>query len=390
LDALDNLGVIARELGEVVISGAAEVPSVKAPGSEVTTPALLGAAMEAALDSAGLESRDVDGLGVSAFALKPDHAIDLAWHLGLRPRWLMEDPLGGACMNMLVHAARAIQCGDAETILLMAGDRIVDEAFVDLAENYNRVTRDYLTPLEMGGPPAVFGMLTQRHMEKHGVGREVYGSVVVEQRARAGTNPGAIYRDPLSLEEYLAAPMVADPICLYDCVPVVAGADALILTTRDRAPDGVSVRALGAAFNFDDHEGEGLATGLAEIADPLWEEAGMGPEDVDIVSVYDDFPVMVLAQLEDLGYVPDGDLGRFVAERIVTRDLAFNTSGGMLTVGQAGPSGGLHGLVECVRQLRGERGDGQVAGARRAVVAGYGMVLYRYAAASVATVLESA
>lgn len=373
-----------------MISGAAEVPYVKAPDRSVTTPALFGAAMEAALASAGLESGEVDGLGVSAFALGPDHAIDLAWHLGLRPRWLMEDPLGGACMNMLVHAARAIQCGDAETILLMAGDRIVDAAFVDLAENYNAVTRDYLTPLEMGGPPGVFAMLTQRHMEKHGVGREAYGSVVVEQRARAGANPGAIYREPLTVEEYLAAPMVADPICLFDCVPVVAGADAVIVTSRDRAPGGVSVKALGAAFNFDDHEGDGLTTGLSKIAGPLWDEAGMGPEDVDIVSVYDDFPVMVLAQLQDLGYVPDGDLGRFVAERIQTRDLAFNTSGGMLTVGQAGPSGGLHGLVECVRQLRGERGDGQVAGARRAVVGGYGMVLYRYAAASVATVLESA
>lgn len=373
-----------------MISGAAEVPYTKAPRSEVTTTTLLGEAMEAVLESAGLESKDIDGLGVSAFALKPDHAIDLAWHLGLRPRWLMEDPLGGACMNMLVHAARAIQCGDAENILLIAGDRIVDEAFVDLAENYNAVTRDYLTPLEMGGPPAVFAMLTQRHMEKHGVGREAYGSVVVEQRARAGRNPGAIYRDPLTIEEYLEAPMVADPICLFDCVPVVAGADAVIVSSRDRAPGGVAVKALGAAFNFDDHEGDGVTTGLSEIAGPLWDEAGIGPEDVDLVSVYDDFPVMVLAQLEDLGYVPDGDLQRFVAERIQTGDLAFNTSGGMLTVGQAGPSGGLHGLVECVRQLRGERGDGQVAGAQRAVVAGYGMVLYRYAAASVATVLESA
>jgi len=375
-------------IDDVVIAAAAEVPSTKDPADDVTTASLLSEAMEVVLAGAGLKSTDVDGLGVSAFALKPDHAIDLAWHLGLRPRWLMEDPLGGSCMNMLQHAIRAVQAGDAETILLLAGDRIVDEAFVDLAENYNAVTRDYLTPLQIGGPPGVFALLTQRHMAKHGIGREAYGSVVIEQRFRATTNLNAIYRDPLTLEEYLEAPIVADPICLFDCVPIVAGADAVIVTSKDRAPAGVAVRAIGAAFNFDDHEGDGLTTGLSKIAGPLWEEAGMGPEEMDLVSVYDDFPVMVLAQMEDLGLVPDGDVQRFVAEQIQGRKLPFNTSGGMLTVGQAGPSGGLHGLVECVRQLRQERGDGQIDGASRAVVAGYGMVLYRYAAGSVATVLE--
>jgi acetyl-CoA acetyltransferase len=339
-----------------------------------------------------LSNRDVDGLGVAAFGLAPDHAIDLAWHLGLNVKWLMDDANGGACMNMLAHAVRAIEAGEAEVIALLAGDRLVSEQFVDLTDNYNAVTRDYLTPLPIGGPPTVFSFVTQRHMAKHGLTRETYGHVVASQRAWAAGNPLACYRDPLTIEAYLDAPMVADPICLFDCPPVAAGADAVVVARAERAPQSkrVHVRSIACSFNYDDHLGDGLATGLSLIAPQVFNESGFGPPDMDLFSIYDDFPVMVLVQLQDLGLIDDGDVARFAVERLATHDIAVNTSGGMLTVGQAGPSGGLHGLVECVRQLRAERDLGQVAGARVALVAGYGMVLYRYAACSVAAVLEAA
>ena len=105
-------------------------------------------------------------------------------------------------------------------------------------------------------------------------------------------------------------------------------------------------------------------------------------------NIYDDYPVMVLVQLADLGLVPDGDLERFTRERVETRQLPLNTSGGQLSAGQAGAAGGMHGLVEAVRQLRGEAGERQVAGAATAVVTGYGAVVYRYGASSNAAVLR--
>jgi acetyl-CoA acetyltransferase len=104
--------------------------------------------------------------------------------------------------------------------------------------------------------------------------------------------------------------------------------------------------------------------------------------------VYDDYPAMALIQLADLGYAPGGDVRALIHDRIATRRLAVNTSGGQLSAGQAGAAGGLHGLVEAVRQLRGEAGGRQVPGARRALVAGYGMVCYRYGACAGAAVLE--
>jgi acetyl-CoA acetyltransferase len=166
----------------------------------------------------------------------------------------------------------------------------------------------------------------------------------------------------------------------------VSGADALVVAGSG---DGVRIRALRALHNHDGQEGDGLTTGIAELADALWQDAGVGPEDMDLVSVYDDYPAMALAQLADLGFVPDGDLPGFLRRRIEEERLPVNTSGGQLSAGQAGCAGGMHGLVEAVTQLLGRAGDRQVGGARLAVVTGYGMVLYRYGACANAVVLES-
>jgi acetyl-CoA acetyltransferase len=259
-----------------------------------------------------------------------------------------------------------------------------------MVEGYNTAHRDHLTPIDVGGPNALFALVTQAHMAKYGLDREAYGKVVVSQRAWAGTNPRAAYRAPLSMEEYLAAPMIADPLGLLDCPPIVAGAEAVVVSAADRGRGrGVSIRAIRASFNHDHQEGEGLRTGLADLAPSLWDESGIGPEDVDVVGIYDDYPVIVLVHLEDLGFVSGGD-ARGVLLGPGGRGLPVNTAGGLLTAGQSGAGGGLHALVECVRQLRGEREEGQVDGARVAVVAGYGMVLYRYASCSVAAVLEAA
>jgi acetyl-CoA acetyltransferase len=378
--------------GRPVLAGAAETPYTRGPQGE-STPSLLARAAGGALEDAGLRPADVDGLGVASFSLAPDHAIDLAWRLGLRLRWLMEDPHGGAsALNMLHHAWRAIEAGDAEVILLLAGDALSSSDFRRLVDEHNSATRDHLAPIPTGGPNALFALLTSRHMREHGLGRETYGRVVVAQRGWAALNPAAVYREPLTMADYLDAPIVADPLTLFDCVPIVAGADAVVVTPAERAAgrSGVEVVAFAAAHNHDEQEGEGLRTGLAETASGLWEAAGHGPAEVDVASVYDDYPVMVLVQLADLGFASDGELERFAREQLEGGRLPVNTSGGQLSAGQAGAAGGMHGVVEAVRQLRGEAGKRQVEGARTAVVTGYGMIAYRYGACSNAVVLRAA
>ena len=364
-----------------------ETPYLRHPGPGDTTTVLLARAARAALDDAGLAPAQVDGLGVASFSLAPDRAVDLAFRLGLSVRWLMDAATGGAsALDLLQHARRAVEAGDARAILLVAGDRLDAADFVELVDGYNSATRDHLAPIPTGGPNALFAMLTERYMAARDLDREAYGAVVVAQRAWAAGNPNAAYRSPLTLDEYLAAPLVADPLTIYDCVPVVAGADAVVVTAGEG--DGVRVRALVAAHNHDHQEGEGFTTGLASLRDELWETAGVSPEEVDVVSVYDDYQAIAVAQLEDLGFAPDGDARRLV-ERVAARELPVNTAGGQLSAGQAGAAGGMHGLVEVVRQLQGAAGERQVPGARLGLVAGYGMVAYRYGACANAAVLEA-
>jgi acetyl-CoA acetyltransferase len=371
-----------------VIVGAAEAQYARHPPPGDTTERLIARAVVAALEDAAVARDEVDGFAVASFSLRPDHAIDLAWKLGLRLRWLMEDTNGGASgVNMLQHAWRALKAGDASTIVVCAGDALDRAAFRDLVDNYNATTRDHLAPIPTGGPNAVFALLTQRHAARHGLAREDYACVPLAQRAWAAQNPLAVYREPLTLEEYLAAPAVAAPLTRYDCVPVVSGADALVL--RASAGHGVRVRAVAARHNPDQQDGDGLEpTGFADLAPELWAAAGVRPEDVDAAYLYDDYPVMVIEQASDLGLVADGDLPRFLHDRLLARGWPLNTSGGQLSAGQAGAAGGLHGLVEAITQLRGRAGERQVADAQLALVAGYGMVLYTHGACHNAAVLE--
>ena len=196
----------------------------------------------------------------------------------------------------------------------------------------------------------------------------------------------------MTMEDYLAAPLVADPLSRYDCVPVVAGAQAIVVAHPDRCPRGrapVRVRAHRASFNYDNQEGDGLQTGISTFAGELWRAAGVDPADIDVASIYDDYPTMVFAQLNDLGMIPGSDLARFARRDIGERRFPLNTWGGMLSAGQpGGPAGGLNGISEAVLQLQRRAGARQVEDARLAVTTGYGMTLYRYGGTAAAAVLE--
>lgn len=374
----------------IIATGEAGYTRRPAPGQ--TTHTFLRDAVVDALKDANLKLSDVDGLAVSSFSIEPDKAIDIAWRFGMSLRWLLQDTNGGASgINMLGHAIRGVEAGAASVIVVVSGDAIDPEGVAKISSNYNRAIRDHVAPLGHSGPNSLFALLTQRQMKKYGLIREDYGRLAVAQRRWAACNPGAVYREPLTMEDYLHAPMVADPLTRFDCVPSVSGASAIIVSTIERAPTHrkpVRVRALRQSFNYDNQQGEGLSTGLSRIASDLWNAAGVAPQDVDLASIYDDYPAMVFAQLNDLKMIPDGDLGRYSQVAIGKNRFPINTSGGLLSAGQAGAAGGLNGTVEAVRQLQHCAGDRQVPNARVAVTSGYGMVLYRYGACAGAAVLE--
>ena len=340
----------------LTVTGTGQVPYRRIGSETEATDALLASAAHLALLDAGVERNSIDGLAVASFTLRPDRAIDLAVKLGVTPTWIMDSGLGGASgIDMLQHAAAAITNGDATRILILAGDAFTPDSFARLVSDYNASMSEDYAGLEGFGPNAMFALVTQLQMATLGLARIDYGRLVCQQRAWARTNPNAAYRDPLSLEDYLAAPMIADPLSRLDCVPVVSGANAVVLEAgTGRAGKGgapaVAVRAVTAQHNHDLHEGDGLVTGLAHCAPRLWSATGWSPMDVHVLAVYDDYPAMVVAQLVDAGIIRAEHASADLAEVLDSRIL--NGSGGQLSAGQCGAGAGLHGIVDAVERLR--------------------------------------
>jgi acetyl-CoA acetyltransferase len=354
----------------------------------------LARAFDSLLKQANLAKSDLDGLTVSSFTLAPDTAIGLTQHLGLSPRWLDHIPLGGASgVVALRRAARAVQAGDAEIVACIAGDTNHVDSFRLTLANFSQFARDAVYPYGAGGPNASFAFLTAYYMRTYGARREDFGKVCVAQRANALKFPHALFKKPLSLEEYLLARPIAEPLHLFDCVMPCAGADAFLVLSEERAKSlGMPyAKLLGTierhnAFSSDPVQ---MRAGWALDRDDLYQQAGCAPQDMDFVETYDDYPVISLMQLEDLGYCAKGEGPAFVRSHSFTWDGSFplNTSGGQLSVGQAGAAGGFLGMVEAIRQLTGQADARQVRNAKRGLVSGFGMINYDRGLGSGAAIL---
>ncbi len=356
----------------------------------------LATALSRILKASGLKKDQVDGLTISSFTLAPDTAIGLTQHLGLAPRWLDHIPLGGASgVVALRRAARAVQSGDAEVVACLAGDTNHVDSFRLTLANFSQFARDAVYPYGAGGPNASFAFLTQYYMRAHGARREDFGKLCVDQRANALRFPFALFKKPLTLDEYLAARPIAEPLHLFDCVMPCAGAEGFLVLSIERAKtlQLPYARLLGTierhnAFASDPVQ---MRAGWALDRDELYAQAGVGPAELDFVETYDDYPVISLMQLEDLGFCGKGQGADFVRRHRFTCDGSFplNTSGGQLSVGQAGAAGGFLGLVEAIRQLTGEAGARQVKDAKLGLVSGFGMINFDRGLGSGAAVLAS-
>lgn len=340
-------------------------------------------ALGALVQGGRIGKAQIDGLCLSSFTLAPDTAVGVTQHLGLTLRWLDHIPMGGASgMVALRRALRAVQCGDAGIVACIAADTNHVDSFRSTLGSFSLFAQDAVYPYGAGGPNASFAFLTDYYMREFGARPEDFGKLCVAQRENALRYPHALFKKPLTLEDYLSARPIADPLRLFDCVMPCAGAEAFLVMSRVQADElGLSrVRVLGTmerhnAFPEDPIQFRG---GWELDRDELFALAGVGHADIDFVQTYDDYPVISLMQIEDLGFCGKGEGPGFVRSHSFTIDGSFpvNTSGGQLSVGQAGAAGGYLGLTEAVRQLTGTAGGTSVRDAKVALVSGFGMINY--------------
>lgn len=355
----------------------------------------LGSALRRLLDDSGLQKTQVDGVCVSSFTLGNDTAVGLMQHFQMSPRWLDHIPMGGASgVVALRRAARAVQCGDASIVACIAGDSNHKESFKHTISAFSRFSQDAVYPYGAAGPNGSFALLTNYYMHHYGATRADFGKLCVAQRDNALRNPHALMKKPLSLDDYLNARVIAAPIHLFDCVMPCAGAEGYLVMRREQAEAlGLPyVRILGSierhnAFNQDPVQYRG---GWAMDIDELYSMAGVSPRDIDFLETYDDYPVINVLQFEDLGFCEKGHGPQFIRDHSFTIDgsFPFNTSGGQLSVGQAGAAGGYLGLVQALRQLTNTAGNTQVNNAHIGMVSGFGMINYDRGICTAATILQ--
>jgi len=357
----------------------------------------LGRALAQLLAAAKIPKARVDGLAVASFTLAPDTAVGLTQHLGVTVRWLDHVPMGGASGIVSIRrAARAVQSGDAEIVACIAGDTNHTDSFRRNTATFSQFAQDAVYPYGSGGPNASFAFLTAYYMRTYGARRDDFGKLCVAQRNNALKNPVALFKKELTLDRYLNARLIADPLRLFDCVMPCAGAEAFLVMQRQTAErfDLRYARLLGAierhnAFPDDPVQYRG---GWAFDCDELYRQSGIGPQDIDFLEAYDDYPVINVLQFEDLGFCAKGNGPDFIRANTFETDGTFplNTSGGQLSVGQAGAAGGHLGIVEALRQLTGQTLGARVTGARHGLASGFGMINYDRGLCSGAVVLAAA
>jgi acetyl-CoA acetyltransferase len=364
--------------GKTAIVGAAE-SDLGEVGPGFTPLDLIGQATDRALVDAGLEKKDVDGL-FSASAYYSMATVSAGEYLGIRPRYSDATNMGGSSfVSHLLHAAAALEAGLCEVALVTyASTQRSGGGFRGLSEPSN----PYETPYGPRYPVSMYALATSRHMHEYDTTREQLAEVAVAAREWAKLNPKAFMRDDLTVEDVLASRMVSSPLSILDCCLITDGGGALLVTSAERAKDlrKPPVYLLGAG---EAHWHRNISqmpdltvTAATDSGRRAYEMAGVGPEDVDVVMLYDAFTINPILFLEDLGFCEKGEGGAFVeGGRIAPKgELAVNTNGGGLSYNHPGMYGLLL-LIEAVRQLRGECGERQVEGADIALAHGNGGVL---------------
>jgi acetyl-CoA acetyltransferase len=341
-------------------------------------------AAQAAIADAGLTRDDIDGLstypgmgvGTGGFAGPTSPEVQDA--MGLSLNWHDGGGEGAGQMRAVISASLAVAAGLARHVLVY---RTVTEGSAQGTGGRQGIGgggggggvprfggfMQWSLPFGAVSAANWLAMVAQRRMHEFGLTREQLGAIAVNNRANAGLNPKAIYRDPMSMEDYLAARMITTPLCLFDCDAPCDGATVVIVSHRDVAGDldhpAVQINAVGTALRgrpswdqFDD-----MTTMAARDAGAsMWERTDLKPTDVDTAQLYDGFSILAITWIEALGFCGRGESGPFVEGGAnIARDglLPLNTAGGQLSGGRLHGFGLIH---EACVQLRGDGGERQV------------------------------
>lgn len=345
------------------VAGIFEHPTRFAP--DLSTAQLHAECARGALVDAGLTFADVDGY----FCARDAPGLNASWmidFLNLRLRHVDATDTGGCSYLVHVaHAAEAIALGKCTVALITLAGRPRSEGMATGTATRHAEPERPDAPWEVACRPTIatlYGMMAARHMHEYGTTSEQLAWVRVAASHHAQHNPHAMYRDVVTVEDVLASPIIADPLHRLDCCVISDGGGALVLTTPEIARclgrPLVAVIGCGETIRTQSAGYPDLATTGAAISGPLaFAESEITPADIKYASIYDNFTINVVAQIEDLGFCHKGAGGRFVADGNLISGvgrLPFNTDGGGLCNNHPSNRGGMTKLIEAVRQLRGE------------------------------------
>jgi acetyl-CoA acetyltransferase len=350
-------------------------------------------AIRAALKQTGLHKKDIRGFSITTQA-SPDYSPHVAEQLGLEVDWVLNGDYGGAGGVMSVRrAADAIECGHIDIAVLVGGNSFDRSSPTQRQLEYQR--GNFVDVFGYGGPNSLMALIQRLHMAQHGTTLEQIGKIAIAQRENALNNPQALFREPMTMQDYLNSRMISDPIRLFDCVMPCSGAECVVLASEERAKEitdklvYLMTDAEISHYQVANMLPDKLTFGQKIVGERIFGEVKR--EDIDLFEIYDDYPIAVMIQIEDLGYCKKGEGGKFIDAHDLTYkgDFPVNTGGGELSVGQAGLAGGFLHIVEALRQLRGEAEGHQVRKAERALVTGIGWLNYgRNLGTTAALVLE--
>lgn len=387
--------------GDAAIVGYVELPPerlTKASPAPFTLEqwALLAAA---ALEDAGLSAEQVDGIVTSHLGESEIFVPStVAEYLGVRANFAELLDLGGAsAAGMVWRAAAAIELGLCDVVLCALPARYItpsselkpkaltDAVFFGSSSNqFGSPQAEFDIPYGNLGQNGPYGQVAQRYAHEYGYDERAMAKIVVDQRFNANHTDGAIWKDtPVSVEDVLASPVIADPLHMLEIVMPCVGGAAVVVASADIAARArnrpVWIKGFGehVPFKTPTYAEDLLDTPIRKAADTAFGMAGLTRGDMDMVSIYDCYTITVLLSLEDAGFCEKGKGMSFVSDHDLTfrGDFPLNTAGGQLGFGQAGLAGGMHHVCDATRQIMARAGAAQVPDCNRAFVSGNGGIL---------------
>ncbi|MCW2652820.1 MAG: DitF protein [Mycobacterium sp.] len=377
--------------GTAVITGAGKSQvgrRLGRTGLDLTLEAVLRA-----ISDAGLSVDDIDGIasypgpGVPDAGFSGATITEVRNALGLRCRWYVSAIETAGQIGPAIEACMAVTLGLADHVVVY---RSVWESTAAQQAGGGRASvlfgggelpphLEWVAPFGALSAANWLAMPAQRYMHDFGLTRKQLGAIVINARRNAGLNPDAIYRKPMTMDDYLGARMISDPLCLYDCDVPCDGATAVIVSRRDAANSlprqPLTVESVGPGM-FEratwDQRTDITTMAAHDSAATLWQNTTLTPDDVDMAQLYDGFSFLTVMWLEAMGFCGHGEAGTFVegGERIaLDGPLPINTSGGQLSGGRLHGMGFLH---EACVQMWGEGGDRQVPKTPGVVAVGVG------------------